>query len=340
MRARVLTHGTLLLLVLALLLVAVAAGCGGSDKASSGSSAAATLAAAADGRTADQIVKDSETKMATVNSAAFSADFALKVEGDTSKMTDPTAKALLGQGVSFSAQGKSAKEPAAADMTMTVGIAGQNLEFGMKALGKQAWLEYQNAWYKVDSKNAKALDKQAQNGAAPTEQLKSMGIDPSTWGTQYQLAGTEDMNGVQVYHVKAEADPKKLAESLTKAAQDPRLNKELGNATGSLGQLGSGLTGNAKQAEELAKTLKSATVDYWIGVDDAYMYKAQFTGAMDMSGQKDMQGIAGLSMNGTVTMSDFDKAFAVTAPAGAKSFKEFMNQLFGGMFGGSGGMML
>ncbi len=343
MRARVTNRGIILLVVLALLLAAVGvAGCGGSDKAASSASSAA-VTVAADGRSADQIVKDSEAKMAAVTSAAFTADFALKVEGDTSKMTDPTAKALLGQGVSFSAQGKSAKDSTVgpvADMTMTVGIAGQNLEFGMKAVGKQAWLQYQGSWYKVDSKNAKALDKQAQNGAAPTQQLKSLGIDPSTWGSEYQLAGTEDLNGVQVYHIKAEADPQKLAESLAKAAEDPKLNKELGNAAGSLGQLGSGLTGNAAQAGELAKTLKSATVDYWIGVDDAYMYKAQFAGAMDMSGQKDSQGMSGLTMNGTVTMSDFDQAVAVAKPSGAKPFKEFMNSLFGGMFGGSGGMML
>jgi hypothetical protein len=339
MRARVPSRGVILLLVLALLFAAAVAGCGGSsDKASTESSSAATTAA--DGRSADQIVKDSEAKMATVNSAAFTADVALKVEGDTSKMTDPTAKALLGQGVSFSAQGKSAKKPAAADMTMTVGIAGQNLEFGMKAVGKKAWLQYQGAWYKVDSKNAAALDKQAQNGAAPTEQLKSMGVDPATWGTEYQLAGTESLDGVQVYHVKAEADPKKLAESLAKAAENPKLNKELGDAAGSLGQLGSGLGGDASQAGELAKTLKSATVDYWIGVDDAYMYKAQFAAAMDTSSQKDLKGMSGLSINGTMTMSDFDQAFEVSAPAGAKSFKEFMNQLFGGMLGGSAGTML
>jgi hypothetical protein len=341
MRARAHRREVVLLLVLALLLVAVAvavAGCGGDDEASTESTPAA--AAAADGRSAEQIVKDSEAKMATVNSAAFTADFALNVEGDTSKMTDPTAKALLGQGISFSAQGKSAQEPAAADMTMTVGIAGQNLEFGLKAVGKKAWLEYQGTWYKVDGKNAKALDEQAQNGAAPTEQLKSLGIDPSTWGTEYQLAGTEDLNGVQVYHVKAEADPQKLADSLTKAAQDPSLGEKLGGAESQLGPLGQGLSGDGAQAQELAKTLKSATVDFWIGVDDGYMYKAQFDGAMDMTGQEDMEGVSGLTAKGTVTMSDFDQAFDVTAPSGAKSFEEFMNQLFGGMFGGSGGMML
>jgi hypothetical protein len=340
MRARLTDRGIILLVVLVLLLTAVGvAGCGGSDKAASSASSAA-VTVAADGRSADQIVKDSEAKMAAVTSAAFTADFKLQIQGDTSKMTDPTAKALLGQGVSFSAEGKSATKPAAADMTMTVGIAGQTLEFGMKALGNKAWLEYQGAWYKVDSKNSKALGQQAKTGAAPTEQLKSMGIDPSTWGTDYQLAGTEDLNGVQVYHIKAAADPQKLAESLTKAAEDPSLTQKLGGGSGELGQLSQGLTQNKQQTEQLAKSLKSATVDYWIGVDDSYMYKAQFAATMDTSGQKDMQGLSGMTADGAVTMSDFDQAFDVTAPAGAKPFKEFMNQLFGGMFGGSGGMML
>ncbi len=110
-------------------------------------------------------------------------------------------------------------------MTMSLGIAGQNLEFGMKSQGKKSWLEYQGAWYALDAKNAKTLDKQAQTGAAPTEQLKSMGVDPSTWGATYQLVGTEDLNGVQVYHIKATADAQKLADSLTKAAEDPSLSR-------------------------------------------------------------------------------------------------------------------
>ncbi|HEY5168199.1 MAG TPA: hypothetical protein VIK03_02225, partial [Thermoleophilia bacterium] len=176
MRALNRGRGAALLLILALALVAVA-GCGGSDKASSGASAGATTASGAD---AAQVVKDSETKMATVNSAAFTADFGLQVQGDTAKMTDPTAKALLSQGITFHAEGASANDPTAVDMTMSLGIAGQNLEFGMKSQGKQSWLEYQGTWYALDAKNAKTLDKQAQTGAAPTEQLKSMGVDPST----------------------------------------------------------------------------------------------------------------------------------------------------------------
>jgi hypothetical protein len=334
MRAMISRRGAILVLVLALALVAAACSDSG-DEASTASSAAAT---AASGQSAEQIVKDSEAKMATVNSASFTADFALKVQGDTTKMTDPTAKALLSQGVTFHAEGASASDPTAVDMTMSLGIAGQNLEFGMMSKGKKSWLDYQGTWYALDAENSRALDERAETGAAPTEQLKSMGVDPSSWGTEYELAGTEtlDVNGssVEVYHVKAVADPQKLAESLTKAAEDPSLNDKLGGSGSELGQLSQGLTQNKAQAEELSKSLKDAAVDFWIGVDDQLMYKAQFAASMDTTGQEDMEGVTGVTMNGAVTMSDFDEPVEVTPPADAKSFKEFMNQLFGGMMDG------
>jgi hypothetical protein len=329
---RAMKSGRWAILVLVLALALVAAGCGGSgDDAATADSAATT---AASGQSADQIVKDSEAKMATVNSASFSADFALKVQGDTAKMTDPTAQALLGQGVTFHAEGASANDPTAVDMTMSLGIAGQNLEFGMMSEGTKSWIEYQGTWYALDAENSKALDKQAQTGAAPTEQLKSMGIDPASWGTEYELVETTELDGVEVYHVKAVADPQKLADSLTKAAEDPSLGEKLGGSGSELEQLSQGLTQNKEQAEELGKSLKDATVDYWIGVDDQLMYKAQFSAAMDTSGQEDMEGVTGMTVNGAVTMSGFDEPVEITPPADAQSFKKFMNELFGGMMGG------
>ena len=330
MRRTFLTPCAVLLLVLALVLVA-AAGCGGG----SSSSASSPAASAATGQSADQIVKDSEAKMAAVTSASFTGDFSLQVQGDASKMTDPTAKALLSQGVTLHAEGKSANDPTAVDMKMSVGIAGQNLDFGMMSQGTKSWIEYQGTWYALDAKNAKTLDKQAQTGAAPTEQLKSLGLDPSTWGTTYTLAGTEDLSGTQVYHVKAVADPQKLADALLKAATDPSLQKKLGGSSSELGQLGAGLKQSEKQAQELGKSLKDASVDYWIGVDDGLMHKASFAATMDMTGQKNMQGLSGLSMTGSLAMSGFNEPVTVTPPANAQSFNKLMNQMFGGMLGGS-----
>jgi hypothetical protein len=173
---------TWLVLGLALTLLA-AVGCGG-DKSSSSGAPAATAAA---GVSADQVVKDSEAKMAQLKSASFTADMGLEVQGDPNKMTDPTQKALLSQGLTLHVEGKSATDPMAADMKLSAGVAGQTLEFGMMAQGDKAWVEYQGKWYAVDKKNSKSLSDQAATGAAPTEQLKSFGLDPSAWGTSYEI---------------------------------------------------------------------------------------------------------------------------------------------------------
>ena len=319
-----------LVLVLALTLLA-AVGCGGDT---SSSSPPETTAVAAD-VSADQVVKDSEAKMAQLNSASFTADMGLDVQGDPTKMTDPTQKALLSQGLSLHVEGKSATDPLVSDLQISVGIAGQTLEFGMMAQGDKAWVEYQGKWYEVDQKNSKSLNDQAETGAAPTEQLKSLGLDPSVWGTSYQMVGIEDMAGAQVYHVKATADPAKLAEDLTKAMNDPSLLSKLGDPS-TAKQLEQGLAQNKKQVEELKKSLENIAVDYWIGVDDMLMRKAEFSADLATKGQKGMEGVDGMSMTMSMTMADFDEPVTVTPPAEALPFDTLMNEVLGGMMGGSG----
>ena len=325
MRRKYVSMWMVLVLVLAVALLA-AAGCGG-DKAASGGSPAATIAA---GVSADQVVKDSEAKMAQVKSASFTADMGLEVQGDASQMTDPTQQALLSQGISLHAEGKSASDSLAADIDMSVGIAGQTLDFGMMAQGDEAWVEYQGKWYAMDAKSAKSLSAQAQTGAAPTEQLKSLGLNPSDWGTSYALVGTEDVAGAKVYHVKATADPQKLADALMKAAKDLALAQKLGG-TSQLKQLEQSLSQSKQQTEQLKKGLKSVSVDYWIGVDDMLIHKASFNAALDAKGQKGMTGIDGMTMAMDLTMADFDKPVTVTPPANALPLKSLLNQMFGGL---------
>ncbi|MCX6372475.1 MAG: hypothetical protein NTX16_05225 [Actinobacteria bacterium] len=320
-----------LVLVLALTLLAVA-GCGGDTSTSGGSPEATTVAA---GVSADQVVKDSEAKMAQLTSASFTADMGLEIQGDPTKMTDPTQKAMLSQGLSLHAEGKSATDPMAADIKMSVGIAGQTLDFGLMAQGDKAWVEYQGKWYAVDAKNSKSLSNQAKTGAAPTEQLKSLGLDPSAWGASYEMVGAEDMAGTQVYHVRATADPAKLAEDLTKAMNDPGLLDKLGDP-GTAKQLEQGLAQNKKQIEELKKSLTTVTIDYWIGVDDMLMRKAGFSAALAPKGQDGMDGVDGMTMKMSMTMADFDQPVSVTPPATALPFDKLMNEVFGGLMGSSG----
>jgi hypothetical protein len=316
--------------VLLVLVLAVFAGAGcGAGKSSSNNSPAATTAAST--QSADQIVTQSEAKMKDVKSASFTADMSLAMKGDASKITDPSQKALLSQPISLHAEGKSSNSPMAADVKMNVGVSGQNLDVGFMAQGKKAWVSYQGKWYVADAKTAKNLDSQAQQGAAPTEQLKSLGLDPSTWGTTYSLVGTESLGGTQVYHVKATADPQKLADALLKAATDPKLAKKLGSQGQQLEQ---GLAQSKSQAESLKKGLKTVSVDYWIGVEDMLIRKAEFTVALDTTGQKGMQGLDGVTMTATVAMSDFNQPVTVTPPAKALPLNQLVNGL-GGMTGGS-----
>jgi hypothetical protein len=319
--------------VVLLLLVALAAvagsGCGGSTAASS-STAPAAAATGASAPSADQIVAQSEAKMKDVTSASFTGDMSLKVSGDPSKMTDPTSKAMLSQGVSLHVEGKSQNKPVVADMKISLGLAGQTIDLGLLSQGTKSWVEYQGKWYAMDAKTAKSLSTQAQTGAAPTEQLKSLGLDPSDWGTTYSLVGTEDTGGVKAYHVKATADPQKLAAALMKAAKDPSLTKKLGGSA-QLKQLEQGLSQNGKQAEQLKKSLKNVSVDYWIGVDDMLIHKASFNAALDTKGQKGMTGINGMTLGMTLTMADFNEPVTVTAPANALPLKSLLNQMFGGL---------
>jgi len=331
MRRKSVSTWMVLVLVLALTLLG-AAGCGG-DKSSSSSSSEVTAAAA--GVSVDQVVKDSEAKMAQLKSASFTVDMGLEVQGDPNKMTDPTQKALLSQGVSLHAEGKSATDPMASDMKMSVGIAGQTLDFGMMAQGDKAWVEYKGKWYAVDQKNSKSLSDQAKTGAAPTEQLKSLGLDPSAWGMSYEMAGTEKMaDGTQVYHVKATADPVKLAEDLTKAMNDPSLLNKLGDPA-TAKQLEQGLAQNKKQVEALKKSLKDIALNYWIGVEDKMMRKAELSVGLVTKGQQGMEGVDGMTLKMSLTMTGFDQPVTVAPPAKALPFDKLMNEVFGGAMGSS-----
>jgi len=319
-------------LFLALLLVmAAAAGCGGS---SSSSSCASSSSAATASLTADQIVQQSAEKMKDVKSATVTANVALAVQGDSSKMTDPTQKALLSQGVSLHVDGKSQTSPMAADMKLSVGLAGQNIDLGIIADGDKAWVEYQGKYYKVDKKNTKSVTAVTGSGLSPMDQLKKEGLNIDKWGIKYELVGTEDMGGTQVYHVKATVDTKAMAADLVKEMSSPALGKALGDPA-SAKQLQQSLAQNKAQIDQLSNSVKDVAGDYWYAVDTLYLTKAAWSVALDTKGQKGMAGVNGMTLKADLAMSGFNEPVTVSPPAKALPFNTLMNQLLGGMAGGS-----
>ena len=317
-------------LTLALVLF-TAAGCGGSS--SSGEPSSSTAATA--DLTADEIVQQSAEKMKDMTSATMTADIALEVQGDPAKMTDPTQKAMLSQGLSLRMDGKSQTDPMAADMNVSVGLAGQTIDVGIIADGDQAWVEYQGKYYTVDKKNTKSVTDVAGSGLAPMDQLKKQGLDVDAWGVTYELVGTEDMGGTQVYHVTATVDTKAMAADLVKQMSKPDLGDQLGDPA-TAQQLKQGLKQYKGQIDELSKSITDASGDYYYEVDSLYLTKAAWTVALDTQGQKDLQGIDGMTLKADLTMSDFNEPVTVSPPAKALPFDQLMNQMFGGMLSGSG----
>ena len=216
------------------------------------------------------IVDQSLEAMQAVDSAAVTADVKLDLEGDASKMTDPTAQQLLSKPISVHMEGSSSTEPVASDMDVTVALMGQNLAMGVLAEGDKAWVEYENAWYAVPKENTKALTEQS--SALPTEQLSDLGLDPQSWDVEWTLAGTETVDGAEVYHLTASPDPQQIAADMMKALNDPDLYKKLGDPQ-TAQQVEAMASENAKQLKQLQKALESVDVELWIETESMYLRK-------------------------------------------------------------------
>jgi hypothetical protein len=317
-----------LLLALAFAVVS-AAGCGGDEGTSTPAGDGGSSPSAAAELTPQQIVDQSQQKMQAVNSAAFTADLKLKLDGDASKMTDATAKQLLSSPITLHVEGSSSSKPTAADMDVTVALMGQNLAMGVLADGKKAWVQYENAWYAVPQENTKALTS-GDSSALPTEQLADLGLDPQSWDVEWELAGTETVDGAEVYHLTASPDAAKIAADLMKALNDPDLYKKLGDPQ-TAEQVKAMKSQNAKELKELEKALKSVEVELWIETDTLYLRKGMLAIGMDMSGMEGAEGVTAMNIDVAFSMGDFDEPVEVKAPAKAKDFDTLMNKLVGGM---------
>ena len=323
------TWGVLLLaLVLA---VAFAAGCGEAPTSTPADDGGATSPAVAE-LTPQEIVDQSQQAMQDIDSASFTADLTLDIQGDPAAMTDPTAKQLLSEPITLHVEGSSATEPTAATMDMTISLMGQDLAMGILALGNKAWIEYENTWYAVPQENTKALSS-GDSSALPTDQLKDFGLDPQDWSVEWELVGTETVDGAEVYHLTASPDAQKIAGDLMKALNDPGLYEKLGDPQ-TAQQLEALKGQNAKQLEELEKALDSVGVELWIETESMYMRKGTVVVKMNTKGMEGAEGVDGMNVEVAFTMSDFDQPVEVEKPAKAKDFETLMNDLVGGMMGG------
>lgn len=330
MRRKYLSLWAVLVLALAFAVVS-AAGCG-DDGTSAPAETGGSPSAVAE-LTPQEIVDQSQQAMEGVNAMSFTADLKLDIEGDPAKMSDPTAKQLLAKPITLHMEGASSTKPQAADMDVTVSLMGQDIAMSVLADGNKAWVEYESAWYAVPQENMKALES-SDSGALPNEQLADLGLDPQEWSVEWELVGTETVDGADVYHLTAKPDAQQIAGDVMKALEDPELYEKLGDPE--TAQQMEALKGqNAEQLKELQKALENVAVDLWIETGSMYLRKAVIVVALNTKGMEDAEGLDAMNVEVALTMADFDEPVEVKAPAKAKDFDALMNELVGGMMGGS-----
>ena len=282
--------------------------------------------------------------MKAIKSSSFTLDATATIKGDASKATDAQTKALLKAPITLKAQGSIGNEPQKADVTLTADAAGQTFDIGLKVDGDKIWVQFMKQWYETTQS---ALGGLTGSSAAPsassaplTQQLqdavKSLGIDPTTWTQSYTVAGTETLDGTDVYHVVQTLDVSKLVDDLAK-----------------LGQTASGLTGGASASpstmtpadvQSLKDALKGLKIDWFFQKDNSYLRKMQIASTIDLSNDPSAKssGVTGIDFNFTLTMDKFDQAVTVTPPTGAKPLQDLIQALMGssgsgGLLGGLGG---
>jgi hypothetical protein len=315
-------YTTLLLAFLALVSVmAFVAGCGDAEPAAEEPQTT--------GLTADEIVAQGEEAMQEIKSGSFDLDLSVKLEGDAAKVTDPTAQQLMQSPLSLKASGASSDDPVAADLSMTFAVMGQNIAMEMRAKDDKAWVGYEDQWYKVPAEDSQNATDQLSEGALPTDQLKEMGLDPKDWSLAWELVGTEDLGGTQVYHVKGTADPAKLAESLMKALDDPKLAEALGDDAAQ--QLQGTKAQSEKELKQLQTALEAVAVDVWYEVDTFYLRKIDAKVAFDMTSVEDAGGVTAMDLAVLIELDGFNEPVEVEAPKNAQPLDKLMESMLGGM---------
>jgi hypothetical protein len=330
-----------LIILLAALAVAamVAAGCGGSSNSSSSSSSSATSGGAL---TAQQIAEKSTAAMQAIKSSAFALDATVAIKGDASKAADAQSKALMQAPITLKAAGSISNEPQKADVTLNANAAGQAFDVGLRVDADKIWVQFMKQWYETSES---ALGGLTGSSAAPsaspaplTQQLqdavKSLGIDPTKWTESYTLAGTETLDGTDVYHVVQALNVSQVVDDLVKVA---------GTASGLTGGLGgasaSPSTITPADAQSLKDALKGLKIDWFFQKDNYYLRKMTLASSIDLSGDASAKksGITSVDVSVTLTLNKFDEPVTVTAPTGAKPLQDLIQALMGSSGGLLGG---
>lgn len=272
---------------------------------------------------AQALLKETFAGHNQIESGNVKLSFALGASG-SSTSTKPLAVVLSGPfesaGQHLGAQaGK--KLPRFA-LQLQLSAAGHSLQAGATSTGSALYVELAGTWFSTPSNTYKALETSYAGATKKASSAKvrstfsSLGIEPARWLSNPTNVGTATVGGEVTIHLIAAVDIPAFLADVTKLSQ-------AGSALGLDSVPGASSadgTLSPSVIDELAKSIKSASVNIYTGESDHMLRRLEVTAAVTGTPQTQglLDGLSSANLTIQIEFSDLNKAQTISAPANAE----------------------
>jgi hypothetical protein len=220
-----------------------------------------------------QVLDETFSNDQEVNSGVIDLSLSGSAEGEEGGSLDASLSGPF--------QGDASQEGEFPEFDLTASISGEGggqsigFEGGLTATADQAFVSYQGTTYEVpkafyDQIKQAAEQAQAQAGAGQDQDagaiFDQLGIDPSSWLSEPENEGDEDVEGTETIHIHADANV-------------PRIVEDIGSISEQTG-------GGQIDEDELAQAeeaIDEASVDVYSGKDDRILRRLTVNLAADQN---------------------------------------------------------
>ena len=210
------------------------------------------------------------------------------------------------------------------DLTASVDAEGQGqsiaFEGGLIATSDRAFVSYQDTTYEVPQpffdqlKQASAqAQKQAQAGNQEQETgaiLDQLGIDPSTWLTNLENEGDEDVEGTETIHIHGDANVPDILEDLQSAAQRTGQSADL----------------PPEAVQQVEDSVDGASIDVYSGKGDRILRRLDLNLALTAP-EGAASTVDNVDLELSITLSDVNAEQTIEAPSDAQPFSALEQEL-------------
>ena len=293
----------LLALPIAALLALSVAACGGDDDGGGDN-----------GEDPQAVLEATFNNDADVQSGTFNVSINLDAEGDQGGNVETSIggpfQSEEGDVPSFDVEGSLKAETPIQDFDVSGGLI---------STGQAAYVSYQDTAYQVpqdgfDAFAQRFIQLQQQNekqtGGDAGNFLKSLGVDPTTWLSNLENEGTEDVEGAETIHISGEADVPKLVADLQTLAE---------NAGPSAEQV------SPEQLSQLEGIVKEAQFDIYSGVDDDILRKIE--ASLELEAPEGTPGASGtIAVDFELTLGEINEPQEIAAPGDAQPLDALLQE--------------